>query len=75
MLNNTVFSGGSEAREALAKAYLSGEVDKDWCVGGCKSWRETEEGRTRYKELHVRWHEVKQQESEEDNRASLRGQV
>lgn len=29
--------------------------DTNWCVGGCQDWKETEEGRQRYDELHKRW--------------------
>ena len=50
MLNSTVF-GGWKAREALQKAYLALEVDSGWCVGGCPSWKETDEGQQRYKAI------------------------
>lgn len=47
MLNSTLF-GGDEARAALAKASLKLEVDTNWCVGGCKHWKKTSDGRARY---------------------------
>ncbi len=30
----------------------------DWCVGGCESWKESEEGLIRHNELHKRWIEL-----------------
>ena len=50
MLNTSVF-GGAEAKAALIKAYLALEVDADWCVGGCKGWKDTKKGRDRYAAL------------------------
>lgn len=57
MLNNSLFSGGYEARGALAKASLLGEVGADWCLGvqDCVPWGQSVEGRQRYVELRARW--------------------
>ena len=59
MLNSTI-AGGYEKRAALVKASMSGEVSTDWCVGGCKHWDETEEGRQRFETLRA----INQQEKE-----------
>jgi len=43
--------GGWAARWAMQEASHSGEIDTNWCAGGCKPWQETENGRTRYAEI------------------------
>jgi hypothetical protein len=50
MLNSTIF-GGMVARSALAKNHLAGTAPRPWCVGGCKSWKKTKEGRDRFAAL------------------------
>jgi len=50
MLNSTIF-GGYGAREALRKASHAGEIDTNWCVGGCEPWQDTEDGKARYEKL------------------------
>ena len=54
MLNSAIF-GGASARAALEKAMFDDElnVGTDWCVGGCTSFEETEEGRRRFNELRA----------------------
>jgi hypothetical protein len=37
-------------------------VDGPVCVGGCESWKDSEEGRVRYADLARRYHEYKQAE-------------
>lgn len=54
MLNHSLL-GDYEARLALQEASLKLEVGTDWCVGGCKNYRETEDGLARYGDLKKRW--------------------
>lgn len=59
MLNSTIF-GGYEARSALAEAHVKCEVNTDWCIGGCQSWEETEEGRKRFEAIRQKNQEEKE---------------
>jgi len=58
---NAALLGGAEARNALQNAMFDDDlpqVDTDWCVGGCKSWNETDEGKSRMallRELMLQW--------------------
>jgi hypothetical protein len=62
MLNNAIFSGGYEAGQALQEASLNLEIDTNWCVGGCASWKDTSIGRERYAELKSRHEVISKQE-------------
>jgi len=59
MLNHTllgVATGDFTARQAMVDLQ-DGPRTTDWCVGGCDSWKDSESGIARYKELAARWKE------------------
>lgn len=61
MLNHTLLSyatGDTSAREAMNNPELAPKTT-DWCVGGCKSYKATKEGRERYLDLYERWKTTK----------------
>jgi hypothetical protein len=55
-MNNAAF-GSLGACKALEEASLKLEVGLDWCAGGdeCHPWKESKEGKERYKVLKERF--------------------
>ena len=74
-MNSAAF-GGVEARAALQKSLFDDEqqhVGIDWCVGGCKPYEESEEGRQRLVVLRRKLEEW--QTANPDEWAKLKAQL